>query len=412
MRGLDRRPLVIKFGGTSVGSGARFVRAARIAAEAAQHSPTAVAVSAMSGTTDTLLGFARTTFGETDGRTSTGATREGTVAELHRSLADRHLAAARAAVLDEHLPGVEERLLSLLGRLAKVAEEPFESGAARSDAVVQFGERLSAEILAGAIRSLGVSAEVVAGDPIATDGCFGEAEVDVEETRARAAKYAAPILDSGAVAVVPGYVGRAPDGSVTTLGRGGTDLSATVLGRALGAREVRIMTDVDGVLSADPRLVPGATTLPCLSYREAAVFAGLGAKVLHPKTMEPAVESGMEVFVGNTFDPQAAGTRISVGESGPGVRCVALRRGIKLEVPCSRGHRSEAAVVVCVGSPGRKDAAQGRRLLRKKGISLLHSGVTSAGLVFVVGAHAAEAALRLLHEGLVTPAREPAGEVA
>jgi aspartate kinase len=411
VRGLDCRPLVIKFGGTSVGSGARFVRAAKIAAGAAQHSPAAVVVSAMSGTTDTLLGFARTTFGD-DGRTSTGATREGTVAELYRTLAERHLEAARVAVLEEHLPEVEERLLSLLGRLAKVAEQPFESGAARSDAVVQFGERLSAEILAGAIRSLGVSAAVVAGDPIATDANFGEAEVDAEETRARAAKYAAPILDSGAVAVVPGYVGRAPDGSVTTLGRGGSDLSATVLGRALGAREVRIMTDVDGVLSADPRLVPEATTLPCLSYREAAVFAGLGAKVLHPKTMEPAVESGMEVFVGNTFDPHATGTRISVGESGPGVRCVALRRGIKLEVPCSRGHRSEAAVVVCVGSPGRKDAAHGRRLLRKEGITLLHSGVTSAGLVFVVGAHAAEAALRLLHEGLVTPAREPAGEVA
>ena len=91
---------------------------------------------------------------------------------------------------------------------------------------------------------------------------------------------------------------------------------------------------------------------------------------------------------------------------------MALRRGIKLEVPCSRGHRSEAAVVVCVGAPSKKDAAQGRRLLRNKGITLLHSGVTSAGLVFVVSAHAAEETLRLLHEGLVTPAREPAGEVA
>lgn len=412
MRGLDHRPLVVKFGGTSVGSGARFVRAAKIADRDAQHSPTAVVVSAMSGTTDTLLGFARTTFDEAGDRTRTGATREGTVAELYRTLADRHLEAARASVLEDHLSEVEERLLSLLGRLVQVAEQSFESGAARSDAVVQFGERLSAEILAGAIRSLGTPAEVVAGDPIATDTHFGEAEVDVGETRTRTAKYVAPILDSGAVAVAPGYVGRAADGSVTTLGRGGSDLSATVLGRALGAGEVRIMTDVDGVLSADPRLVPEATTLPHLSYREAAVFAGLGAKVLHPKTMEPAVESGMEVFVGNTFDPHATGTRISVGESGPGVRCVALRRGIKLEVPCSRGHRSEAAVVVCVGAPGKKDAAQGRRLLRKKGIPLLHSGVTSAGLVFVVGAHAAEETLRLLHEELVTPAREPAGEVA
>ena len=172
------------------------------------------------------------------------------------------------------------------------------------------------------------------------------------------------------------------------------------------------MTDVTGVLSADPRLVPEAATLPHLSYREAGVFAGLGAKVLHPKTTEPAAAAGMEVLVRNTFDPHAAGTRISAIESGPGVRCVALRRGIKLEVPCSRGHKSEAAVVVCVGAPGKKDAAQGRRLLRKKGIALLHSGVTSAGLVFVVGAHAAEETLRLLHEGLVTPAREPAEEVA
>jgi aspartate kinase len=218
----------------------------------------------------------------------------------------------------------------------------------------------------------------------------------------------APILASSAIAVVPGYVGRAPDGSVTTLGRGGTDLSATVLGRALGSPRVWIMTDVTGVLSADPRLVPEAVTLPRLSYREAGVFAELGAKVLHPKTTEPAAAAGMEVLVRNSFDPYAAGTRITAQSAGPGVRCVALRRGIKLEVPCSRGHKSEAAVVVCIGSPGKADATRGRRLLRKRGIALLHSGVTSAGLNFVVGAHAAEEALRALHDGLVTPAVIPA----
>jgi aspartate kinase len=403
------RPLVIKFGGTSVGEGARFVRAAKIAADAGR--PTVVVVSAMSGTTDALFGLAKTTAGNAgDARTSTGATREGTVAELHRFLAERHLGAARAAVSEEHLPAVEERLLSLLGQLLKVVDEPFEEGAARRDAIVQFGERLSAEILAAAIKSLGVPAEVVGGDPIATDATFGEAEVLVEETRARAAKYVAPILDTGAVAVVPGYVGRAPDGSVTTLGRGGTDLSATVLGRALVSLRVWIMTDVDGVLSADPRLVPEAVTLPRLSYREAGVFAGLGAKVLHPKTTEPAAAAGMEVVVRNSFHPDAPGTCITVEDTGPGVRCVALRRGIKVEVPRSRGHESEAAAVVCVGSPGKADAAQGKRLLRKRGITLRHSGVTSAGLVFVVGAPAAEEALRALHHGLVTPVREPAGE--
>lgn len=408
---MDCRPLIIKFGGTSVGGPAEFRRAARIAAEAARDRPTAVVVSAMSGTTDALLGFAKMTaaseVGETgdDRRTSTGATREGAAAELHRALADRHLGAARMAVDGEHLPGVEDGILSLLKRLARVLDEPWESAAARRDAIVQFGERLSAEILAGAIRSLGAPSEVVAEDPIATDRNFEEAEVRVEETRRRAARYVGPLLDSGEVAVASGFVGRAPDLSVTTLGRGGTDLSATVLGRALGASEIWIMTDVSGVLSADPRLVPEAATLPRLSYREAGVFAGLGAKVLHPKTTEPAADAGMEVLVRNTFDPDSAGTRITSESTGPGVRCVALRRGIKLEVPCSRGHRSEAAVVVCVGSPRKADAARGRRLLKKRGITLLHSGVTSAGLVFVVAATAAETALRALHEGLVTPAK-------
>ncbi len=407
-------PLVIKFGGTSVGGPAEFRRAARIAADAARERPTAVVVSAMSGTTDALLGFANTTAADySTRRTSTGATREGSVAELHRALADRHLGAARAAVSPEHLPAVERRIVSLLKRLAEVLGEPWESPAARRDAVVQFGERLSAGILSGVVRSLGAPSEVVSEDPIATDRNFEEAEVLVEETRRRAGERVRPLLDGGTVAVVPGFVGRAPDGAVTTLGRGGTDLSATVLGRALGASEVWIMTDVSGVLSADPRLVPEAATLPRLSYREAGVFAGLGAKVLHPKTTEPAAAAGIEVLVRNTFEPDSPGTRITAESTGPGVRCVALRRGIKLEVPCSRGHRSEAAVAVCIGSPTKADAARGRRLLKKRGIPLLHCGVTSAGLVFVVAAPVAEEALRALHEGLVTPASKMlAGEPA
>lgn len=409
---MSEAPLVVKFGGTSVGGPVEFARAARIAAQTARERPTAVVVSAMSGTTDTLLGFARATAAGDPRRTSTGATREGSFVELHRALAHRHLGAARVAVAGEHLPAVEGRVLLLLKRLVEALGEPWESPAARRDAVVQFGERLSAEVMAGALRSLGVPSEVVAEDPIATDRNFEEAEVLVDETRRRAGAFVRPLLDAGGVAVAPGFVGRAPDGAVTTLGRGGTDLSATALGRALGASEVWIMTDVNGVLSADPRLVPEAATLPRLSYREAGVFAGFGAKVLHPKTTEPAAAAGMEVLVRNTFDPDSSGTRITAESTGPGVRCVALRRGIKLEVPCSRGHRSEAAVVVCVGSPRKAEAARGRRLLKKRGITLLHSGVTSAGLVFVVAATAAETTLRVLHEELVTPARTLAGASA
>jgi aspartate kinase len=406
-----KRPLVIKFGGTSVGEGAAFLRAAGIAADAAKNCPVAVVVSAMAGTTDTLLGLAKTAAGSTP-RTLTGGTREGTLAELLRSLADRHLRATREAVPGELLPEVEERLRNVLDRLMEVVNAPMGNSAMRRDAIASFGERLSAEILAGAISGLGVPAASVSGDPIATDDRFGEAEVLVAETRRRAIRYVWPLLDAGSVAVMPGYVGRAPDGSTTTLGRGGSDLSATELGRALSAGEVWIMTDVDGVLDADPRVVPGAALLPRLSYREASLFATLGARVLHPKTMEPASEAGIEVFVRNSFDFASPGTRISDRGYGEGLRCVALRRDLAIEIPCTQGREKRIASVVCIGRPEDGDLARGTRCLKEAGIPPLHAGVSSAGLVFFVSNEAGEEALRTLHAGLVSVVGSSAEEVA
>jgi aspartate kinase len=404
---VTQRPLVIKFGGTSVGGGAEIVRAANLAAEAAQNGPVAVVVSAMAGTTDALLGYADATAAS---RTSAGATREGSVTELHATLATRHLRAAREAVCGEHLPEVEERIHFLLERLVEVVEEPVGDPAARRNEIAVHGERLSATILAGAIRSLGTPAAVVSSDPIATNYDFGEAEVLAGETRRRVGRYVRPVLEAGSVAVVPGYVGRAPDGSVTTLGRGGSDLSATVLGRALGSSEVWIMSDVDGVLDADPRIVPDATLMLRLSYREAGLFATLGARVLHPKTMEPASEAGIEVFVRNSFDASSPGTRISDFGNGEGLRCVALRRDLAIEIPCTQGREKRAASVVCIGKPEDGDLAHGTRCLREAGIPLLHAGVAGAGLVFFVAAERGEQALRALHAALIAPAGSPTGE--
>ena len=395
-------PLVIKFGGTSVGDGARFSRVAKIATGAAQGRPLAVVVSAMSGITDTLLGCADAT----TGRTSTCATREESIAELQRILSERHLRAARGAVSPEHRPAVEERLLALLEELMRVLNEPSENPAARRAQIAVHGERLSAEILAGALKSAGTPAAVVTGDPIATDAGFDGAHVDPVETGRRCSRYVVPLLREGVVPVVPGYVACSPEGSPTTLGRGGSDLSATVLGRALGSREVWIMTDVDGVLDADPRLVPEAALMPGLSYREAGLFAALGAKVLHPKTMEPASEAGIEVRVRNTFNLDCSGTRVSEREDGAGIRCVALRRRFAVEAPCAPGHKRRAAAVVGIGVPTDKDLGRGLRCLREAGISTLHAGNATAGLVFVVGAEAAEKALRALHAGLLSTAEE------
>jgi aspartate kinase len=401
-------PLVIKFGGTSVGGGAEFVRAARIAAEAAADRPVAVVVSAMGGTTDTLLGYARMSSGWVR-QTLQRETHEASVAELRRSLAERHLLAAREAVDPERLPEVEGKIVDLLGGLEEAIEAPSHNLKARRDEIAVYGERLSAEILAGAIGRQGVPA-AVAVDPIATDGNFGEAEVDVAATRERAAHHVSTLLDRGLVAVVPGYVGRSPGGKPTTLGRGGSDLSATVLGRALDSDEVWIMSDVDGVLDADPRLVPGASLMPRLSYREAGVFAGLGAKVLHPRTMEPAEEAGIEVYVRNTFAPEGAGTHVTGFDPGAGVRCVALRQNVAMEIPCTDGREGRAAMVVCIGSPEEDDLKRGRRLLREAGIPVQHFGIASAGLVFVVAADVGLDALRALHAGLIRPGGRYAGE--
>ena len=389
----DANPLVIKFGGTSVGGGAAFGRAASIAAEAARGRPVAVVVSAMSGVTNLLLGHAA---GVID--------RDGAAAgELREALAERHLRAIREVVAPERRAEVERRVLALLDGLVETIERPAESLKARRAGIAVFGERLSAEVLAGAIARAGVPAEVVAADPIATDRRFDEAEVDVGETERRCSRYVTPVLDGGGVAVVPGFVGRAPDGSATTLGRGGSDLSATVIGRALGSREVWIMSDVNGVLDADPRLVPDAMLMPRLSYHEAHTFAGLGAKVLHHKTMEPAAEARMTVRVRNTFAPDTPGTRISADfADGDGVRCVALRRRVPMEIPCANGRRSETAMVVCIGSPSERDLKLGLRLLRKAKIRFLHAGFAAAGLVFVVDGERGEDALRLLHGSLVT----------
>ena len=403
------RPLVIKFGGTSVGGGAQFVRAASIVAEAVGDNSVAVVVSAMGGTTDTLLGYARMSSPWVR-QTRQDETHETSVAELRRMLAERHLRAAREAVAAEHLSGVEGRVVDLLGELEEVIGSPSDNVKERRDEIAVYGERLSAEILAGAIKSQGILSEVVAADPIATDTRFGEAEVDPPATRERAARYVSPLLDGGLAAVVPGYVGRSPGGQPTTLGRGGSDLSATVLGRALDSDEVWIMSDVDGVLDADPRLVPDANLMPRLSYREAGIFAGLGAKVLHPRTMEPASEAGIEVFVRNTFAPEGAGTHVTGFDPGAGVRCVALRQNVAMEIPCTDGREGRAAMVVCIGSPDDEDLARGRGCLREAGIPVQHFGIAAAGLVFLVSAQVGLEALRALHAGLIPPAGDLAGE--
>jgi aspartate kinase len=362
----------MKFGGTSVGCGERVRHAAAFAAS--QEKPLAIVVSAIGGTTDALLEVAE---GDPD---------EEAVVELKR----RHLEAAREAVGPEHLSGVEARLEGLFAELESILRAGHRSTAARSAAIATLGERLSAAVFVGALASLGQSAEV-AEDPIATDPRYEEAEVDAERTRLRARKHVEPLLGCGRVAVVPGYVGRSPDGEPTTLGRGGSDLTATALGGALGAGRVEILTDVDGVLSADPALVPEAHLIPYLSCREAALFSALGAKVLHPRTMEPVAGAGMEVVVRSSFNPDLEGTRISGDGIRPGIHSLGVRRGVG---------------VVCVGSPVDGEMGLGLEALSEAGIESFGVESLPEGILFTVRGEDAEEALRVLHRAVLSEAVE------
>jgi aspartate kinase len=302
--------LIIKFGGTSVGSGQAIASAAGIAADLrrAGH-PVAVVTSAMSGVTDALLG----------GAAAAVRGERVHVRELAETLRAKHHAAGselgltggeRAAVLDP-IDGRLTEFAMLCDALAVLGD----ASPRALDAVSSLGERMSVHLLAGALRTLGTPAVPIdAAEIVRTDNAFQAAAPDALETRRLTQETLGPLVADGIVPVVTGFIGATVDGVVTTLGRGGSDYSAAIIGAALDADEVWIYTDVDGVMTADPRVVTDVRTLDTLSYREMSELAYFGAKVLHPKTVLPALERGIPIRIRNTFNPAHPGTLV-VGKS-------------------------------------------------------------------------------------------------
>jgi aspartate kinase len=302
--------LVIKFGGTSVGSGRAIGGAARIAADLrlAGH-PVVVVTSAMSGVTDGLLG----------GASAAVRGERVRLRELTETLrAQHHAAAAELEFSEGERPVVLDPIDQHLAEFAMLCDALAVLGEASPralDAVSSLGERMSVHLLAGALRRLGTPAVPVdAAEMVRTDDAFQAAAPDMVETRRLTREMLEPMLGEGIVPVVTGFIGSSPEGVVTTLGRGGSDYSAAILAAAIDADEVWIYTDVDGVMTADPRVVPDVRTLDTLSYREMSELAYFGAKVLHPKTVLPALERGIPIRIRNTFNPDHLGTLV-VGKS-------------------------------------------------------------------------------------------------
>ncbi|HUE55918.1 MAG TPA: aspartate kinase [Candidatus Udaeobacter sp.] len=318
---------IMKFGGTSVGDASCIARAAKIIAQAAKENPSVVVVSAMSGVTNRLIEAAKTA-------------QAGNVAEAEAildALEKQHETALASLLPDEqkraHLRQRLELVLAEGSRLCEGTALLRELTPRTLDAISSLGERLAAPLVAATVDDLGVRSEAIdATELIVTDAFHGGAEPQMNLTREKSQARLRPFLEKGIVPIVTGFIGATAGGQLTTLGRGGSDYSATILGAALDADEVIIWTDVDGVLTADPRLVPGARTIPDISYREAAELAYFGAKVLHPKTLSPVMHAAIPVWIRNSFTPEKPGTKITPeGRSiGGGVKALTAIRDVTL----------------------------------------------------------------------------------
>jgi aspartokinase/homoserine dehydrogenase 1 len=302
----EERTLVMKFGGTSVGSDAAIRDVIGIVSQQRKAWPRLVVVtSAMVGVTNLLL--------DTASRAVRGEA--AAIPLAAQELRQRHFTVAERLIPKDHgLPAAKAEISTLIESFTNLCQAIAVLGEASPralDAIAGMGERLAVRVLAATFNAHGLLAQYVeATELIVTDANFQSAHPDFDATARQTRRKLNDLMDIGVVPVVTGFIAATPEGITTTLGRGGSDYSAAILGAALPATEVWIWTDVDGVMSADPRLVPDARTIPQLTYREIAELAYYGAKVVHPKTIRPVVEAGIGLRVCNTFNASNPGTRI------------------------------------------------------------------------------------------------------
>jgi aspartate kinase len=293
----------MKFGGTSVGDAAAFERVFQVVSMQTEVQPVVV-VSAMTGVTDALLN-------------AVDVAKKGDFAGAYASLEphfDRHIEVSKhfirqgsSNLFDTELEFARGEISDLLMRVSR-RSLPLQM---LKDAIVSYGEQLSSRLLSEVLKAKGINArQMDARRIIVTDDEYGAAQPIWNETEELVKVELLPLIETGEVPILGGFIAGSRSGETTTLGRGGSDYSAALVAAALDARELQIWTDVTGVMTCDPRICGDARTIPVLSYEEAAELAYFGAKVLHPKTIKPAVDHGIPVRVCNTFEPHEVGTMV------------------------------------------------------------------------------------------------------
>jgi aspartate kinase len=313
--------VVMKFGGTSVQNGDYIDQALDIAAKQLDSAPLLIS-SAMGKTTDALV--AVTELAE-QGMFAGAEEQLKTLKDNHFTVADGFLT---GQVLEECRRAIDELYLQLIA-LVRGSSLLHECSPRSRDAILTFGELLSTTIIYHRAMARGMDAQWIdSRDCIITDDNFTSASPDFDATNKAIKKHVKP--HKGRLLIAQGFISRTADGTTTTLGRGGSDYTAAIFGAALKADEVQIWTDVNGILTSDPRIVPGARTIDKITYDEAAELAFFGAKVVHPSTIQPAIRHGIPVWVKNSGEPDHTGTLISGEASGSGLRAIAGKKGVTL----------------------------------------------------------------------------------
>jgi bifunctional aspartokinase / homoserine dehydrogenase 1 len=390
---MSKQTLVMKFGGTSVGSSGALSLAVQIIRDAQAHFPRVVVVtSAMSGVTDLLLKSA----------TLASQGNPGSLSEAETLLRQKHFSAIDELIqngnLCEETKGEIDALILYFVDLCKAIAVLGEASPRALDAVASLGERMSVRLLAAVAQEVGVQAKAIeATEFILTNAHYQNAHPDIKVTTEKTRTVLNPFLDQGVVPIVTGFIGATPDGVITTLGRGGSDYTAAIIGSVLPADDVWIWTDVDGVMTTDPRIAPDAQTLPEISYGEIAELAYYGAKVLHPKTIRPVVEAGIGLRICNTFNPSHPGTRLTSNGHANG-------RGYKAEkvIKAVTAIRKQRLVTIegrgMLGVPGVAARAFGAVASTGTSVPLITQASSEQSICFAVPADTASVVLDALEK--------------
>ena len=383
--------IVMKFGGSSVATGKKIRHVAKLVADNAKDNQVVVVVSALEGVTNQLIQSAE----------EAKKGNRGYIKKFRQEILERHLTTVDGAIKNKQIVSDVKGVLTertneleqVLTGIAYVGELTPKS----RDNVISYGEKLSAPIVSGTLKDMKVeSVHLTGGEAgIVTDSNYGEAGLLMNVTKYQLTKNVEPLLKKGTVPIITGFIAATQNGETTTVGRGGSDYTATIVGAALEANEVWIWTDVDGIMTSDPKIVPEAKTIPEMSFQEATELTIFGAKAMHPRALEPARKEGIPVRIRNVFEPAKQGTLIVADEkikAKDGVKAVTIVKNVAMITVSGSG---------MVGAPG--TAAKVFEVLGKENINILmiSQSVSEANISLVIQRNLLERAVNTLEIALL-----------